>query len=108
MDLFDKLEESRTLVHSEREERTKLKFDLEKVKKKMRKSSRDKKIQCNWFKEMDGNTKFFYRLANASRNRNHINKIIWDGIETEDPDVIGQAFVQYYTGIYGFAPNPCR
>lgn len=50
----------------------------------------------------------FSILANAKRNKNHINKIIWDENDIEDPEKIVQVFVQYYTGLYGFPLNPCR
>lgn len=56
---------------------------------------------------MDGNNKFFHRMANA-RFKNQINKISMNGSCTEDPEEIEQAIIHYFTTLCSSPPNRCR
>lgn len=107
LEVYDRIKEFRALTPSEREDTHMLKIKSKKVIKSEEMKCRQKS-HCKWFKEMNKNTKFFHRMANARRNKNHISKIFWQGNHVEDPEEIEQAFVCYFTNLYGFPPNSYR
>lgn len=47
-------------------------------------------------------------MANARRLKNQINKISLNEVPIDDPDVIENAFIQYFSNLYSSPPNPRR
>lgn len=89
------------------EERHKLMIEYEQIIKNEEIKWRQK-ARYQWFKDLDGNIKFFHIMANVRQNKNQINKISIDGRCVEDQDEIKHAFIQYFTSLYASPPNSFR
>lgn len=72
LEVFDGIEEERELNQEEGDERKRIKFQFEKLLRDEEIKWRQK-AKFRWFKEVDGNSKFFHRMANTRRMKNQIN-----------------------------------
>lgn len=97
--MLDRLEEDRALDQVEGEERRRLKIKHEQILRTEEVKWRQK-AKFYWFKEVNGNTKFFHRMANARRLKSQVNKISWNKNTINDPEEIENAFTQHFTSIY--------
>jgi hypothetical protein len=58
------------------------------------------KSRALWLKEGDRCTKFFHKVANSNRRNNSISSLELEGAVVEDPSVISEAIVDYYSSLY--------
>jgi len=58
------------------------------------------KSRALWLKEGDKNTKFFHKTANAHRRYNNIDQLVIQGEVTQEPNIINEEIVDYYTRLY--------
>ena len=63
-------------------------------------SSWRQKSRVLWLKEGDNNTKFFHKMANSNRRRNHISGLEVDGVFYEDEDEMREQVVHFYESLY--------
>lgn len=105
---MDKIEEDGVLNPEEGDERRRLKIQYEKLLRE-EEIKWKQKTKFRWFKEVDGNTKFFHKMTNARHIKNQVSKILWNGVIHEDPpELIESSFSQYFTSLYSSPPNTCR
>jgi hypothetical protein len=58
------------------------------------------KSRVLWLKEGDNNTKFFHKVANSNRRRNHIGGLEVDGVYYEEEAKIRDHVVQFYENMF--------
>lgn len=65
------------------------------------------KARVSWLKDGNRNTAFFHAMIKARRVNNKMTLTQSDGTTTTDPDIIGQAAVEYFTKLFnGRNPPP--
>ncbi|CAN1170807.1 hypothetical protein LINPERHAP2_LOCUS29203 [Linum perenne] len=99
VDELDKKEEVGFLSIDDRIRRIVIKCQLDRLWRCEEISWRQKSREV-WLKEGDRNTKFFHRVANFNRRRNHLEEIKVDGIRMVGQRDIAEAAVSFYKQLY--------
>ncbi|XP_010256226.1 PREDICTED: uncharacterized protein LOC104596672 [Nelumbo nucifera] len=95
---LDIKEAQRNFSEEEREERWKLKVELEEILRNEEISWRQKS-RCKWL-QGDKNTRFFHSLASGKRSKNLITTVVVDGIEVRREEEIVKVFLDHFKGIF--------
>ncbi|CAN0853710.1 Transposon TX1 uncharacterized 149 kDa protein [Linum grandiflorum] len=99
VDELDRIEEDGSLVEVGRMERIRLKCELDNLWK-LEEISWRQKAREDWLKLGDRNTKYFHRVANFNRRRNHLDGLWSDGIQIVGQSNVAMAAVAFYSTLY--------
>ncbi|XP_021760245.1 uncharacterized protein LOC110725081 [Chenopodium quinoa] len=64
------------------------------------------KAKLHWLKEGDVNSAYFRACLRSRRVHNRVTNINVDGVTTQDPSLIANAFIEYYKGLLGTSSVP--
>uniref|UniRef100_A0A2N9GDY5 Endonuclease/exonuclease/phosphatase domain-containing protein n=1 Tax=Fagus sylvatica TaxID=28930 RepID=A0A2N9GDY5_FAGSY len=96
---FDEKEEMGGLSSTDRDSRRAVVGELDKLAH-LEETSWRQKSRVLWLKEGDNNTKFFHKMANSNRRRNHMGKVEVDGTVHDDAAEIRDKVVSFYEDLY--------
>ncbi|CAN0926381.1 LINE-1 reverse transcriptase homolog [Linum grandiflorum] len=99
VEALDRKEESGEFTREDWLHRANLKCELDKLWK-LEEISWKQKARDNWLKLGDRNTKYFHRIANFNRRRNHLDGIFMNGEQVEGQRNVAAAAVNFYEQLY--------
>nr|XP_010913031.1 uncharacterized protein LOC105038823 [Elaeis guineensis] len=106
IEFLDAQEEDKNLLIAEREERARLKRDLDLLLEQEEALGRQLS-RVQWLKHGDRNIQFFHTWASNRRRKNYISELSYQGTQITDPRQMHSYFRDHFMGILGRSEEPC-